>query len=92
MNAQLSPKIDQFINERLQRGTYQSAVEVIEDALEALSEKENFQAIRSEVDHADDQLGQGEFTEYDETTIQDLAGRVKARGLARLAAEHKPGA
>ena len=92
MNAPLSSKIDQFITERLQRGAYKSAVEVIEDALEALAEKENFQSIRSEVDHADEQLRQGEFTEYDETTIRDLVEGIKARGLARLAAEHKPGA
>ena len=87
MNTQLTPKIEQLINERLQRGSYKSATEVIEDAFEALSERENFQAIRAELDHADEQLERGEYTEYDENTIQDLAERVKTRGRARLAEE-----
>jgi len=47
--------------------------------------------LRSELDHADEQLARGEFSEYDETTIQGLAEAVKARGRARLAEErNKP--
>lgn len=91
MNAPLTPKIEQLINERLQRGSYKSATEVIEDAFEALAERENFRAIRTELDHADEQLARGEYTEYDENTIRDLAERIKTRGRARLAQERKSG-
>lgn len=42
---------------------------------------------RQELDEAEDQLARGEFTDYDETTIQGLADAVKARGRARLAEE-----
>jgi Arc/MetJ-type ribon-helix-helix transcriptional regulator len=89
MNASLTPKSVQLINERLQRGFYKTAAEVIEDALEALIERENFQAIRTELDHADEQLARGDYTEYDENTIHELAERIKIRGQAVLAEEHK---
>ena len=91
MNAPLTPKIEQLINERLQRGPYKTPTEVIEDALEALAERENFQAIRAELNHADEQLARGEYTEYDEETLPKLAKRIKTKGRARLAKEQKSG-
>ena len=87
MNSPLTPRIEQLINERLRSGSYGSATEVIEDAFNALSERENFRAIVTELDHADEQLARGEYTEYDENTIRDLSERVKVRGQARLAQE-----
>ena len=92
MNTPLPPKIEQLIKERLQSGSYNSATEVIEDAFEALAERENFQAVRAELDHADDQLERGEYTEYDENSIRDMADQIKTRGQARLVEERKRGA
>jgi Arc/MetJ-type ribon-helix-helix transcriptional regulator len=85
----LTPKIEQLINERLQSGSYKSVMEVIEDAFEALTERDNFKAVRAELDHADEQLERSEYTEYDENTIQDLAAKIKARGQVRLVEERK---
>ena len=87
MNTPLSPKVERLIDERLRCGRYKSATEVVEDAFEALTERERFQAIRTEMDHADRQLESREFEEYDENTIQDFAEDIKNRGQARLAAE-----
>ncbi|HYL77109.1 MAG TPA: type II toxin-antitoxin system ParD family antitoxin [Bryobacteraceae bacterium] len=92
METPLTPKIEQLIHERMERGSYRSATEVIEDAFEALAERENFQAIRAELDEADKELATGDYTEYDETTIYELAERVKTRGLERLAKERRHGA
>jgi putative addiction module CopG family antidote len=89
MNTPLTPKIEQLINERLQSGSYKSATEVIEEAFEALTERENFQAVRAQLDHADGQLERGEYTEYDENTIGDLADRIKTRGHEHLLEERK---
>ena len=89
MDAPLTPRIEQLINERLQRGSYKSASEVIERAFDALEEREQAQAVRRDLDEADEQLDRGEFTEYDEAGIRDLAKQVKARGLARLAEERE---
>ena len=89
MNTPLTPKIEQLIDERLRRGPYKSATEVVEDAFDALTERERLQAIRAQIDHADEQLAAGEFEEYDENTIQDFAEDIKSRGQARLAAERQ---
>jgi hypothetical protein len=45
--------------------------------------------LRTKIDEADRQIENGEFTEYDEDTIHDLAEAVKRRGKERLAAERK---
>jgi putative addiction module CopG family antidote len=89
VNTHLTPKIEQLINERLQSGSYKSVTEVIEDAFEALTERDNFNAVRAELDQADEQLARSEYTEYDENTIQDLAAKIKARGQMRLVEERK---
>jgi hypothetical protein len=39
------------------------------------------------IDRADHQLTRGQFSDYDETTLQRLAEGVKTRGRARLAKE-----
>jgi len=91
MNTPLTPKIEQLIQERLQSGSYNSATEVIEDAFEALTERENFQAVRAELDHADEQLERGVYTECDENSIRDLADQIKTRGQMRLVEERKSG-
>lgn len=62
---------------------------MIEDAFEALAERENLHAIQAELDHADAQLARGEYTEYHENTIGDLVGRVRTRGMQRLAEERQ---
>jgi hypothetical protein len=45
--------------------------------------------LRAEIDKADRQLENGEFTDYNEDTIHESAEAVKRRGKERLAAERK---
>ena len=71
-----------------------SAKEQLRDLVDGLDEGQaadllNTLALRAAIDHADRQIENGEFTEYDENTIQDLAEAVKRRGKERLAAERK---
>ena len=89
MQTALPPQIEQLINERLERGTYKDATEVLEDAFNALAERECFHALRSELDQADDQLERGEFAEFDLGATHDLAERVQRRGQTRLDQERK---
>ena len=42
-------------------------------------------ALRHEVREGFAQIGWGEYTEYDEHTIRDLAADIKDRGMKRLA-------
>jgi hypothetical protein len=46
-------------------------------------------ALRSDLNHAEEQLARAEFSEFDQDTIHDLADAVKRRGEERLAEERK---
>jgi putative addiction module CopG family antidote len=89
MNTTLPPKVEELIKERLQRGTYKTAAEVIEDAFDALTEREKLDALRRDLQEADDQLARGEYTEYDENTLHELVDDIRTRGMERLAEERK---
>ena len=89
MATTLPPKIEQLIQEHLQRGSYNSATEVIEEAFAALAERERFQVLRAEIDHADEQLARGEYTEYDADNLHELIEDVRISGMKRLAEERK---
>jgi hypothetical protein len=60
MDTPLTPKIEQLIRERLEGGSHQTAAEIVEDAPDALAEREDFGAIRGELDHAHEQLDRGD--------------------------------
>ncbi|MBI1790533.1 MAG: type II toxin-antitoxin system ParD family antitoxin [Acidobacteria bacterium] len=83
----MTPRLERLINKKLRSGQYQTPAEVIEEALNALDERD--QALRARLEHADSQLRNGEYVEYDEHTIRDLARQVKVRGKVRLAQERK---
>jgi putative addiction module CopG family antidote len=84
MNTPLTPKIEKLIEERLQSGKYKSASEVIEDAFAALREREAFEAVRADLNRADDQRERSENAEYDEDAIKEMTGRIIARCRAIL--------
>src|SRR5215212_3815362 len=65
MDAQLPPRIEQLISERLGCGKYRTVADVIEQAFDALIERENSVDLCEELQRADEQLANGEFTEYD---------------------------
>jgi putative addiction module CopG family antidote len=52
MNTTLPPKVEELIKERLQRGPYKTAAEVIEDAFEALTEREKLDELRRDLQEA----------------------------------------
>jgi hypothetical protein len=71
-----------------------SAKEQLRDLVEGLDEDQAADllktlALRAAIDEADRQIENGEFTEYDEDTLQDLVEDVKRRGAALLADERK---
>ena len=66
--------------------------EVIREALRALQQRDQLrerelQAVREKIHRGLEQLEHGEFTEYDEATVKNLAEEVKAQGRQRLADE-----
>lgn len=85
MNIVLPPELEALVKRRLESGQYDSAAEVVRDALFLLDELDRFRNMRLEELKRDiavglEQLDRGEGVTFDET----LAERIKARGRARL--------
>ena len=92
MNVSLTPELEKLVNDRVSSGMYQTASEVIREALRALQQRDQLrerelQAVREKIHRGLEQLEHGEFTEYDEATVKNLAEEVKAQGRQRLADE-----
>ena len=92
MNVSLTPELEKLVNDKVSSGMYQTASEVIREALRALQQRDQLrerelQAIREKIDRGLEQIERGEYIEYDERTVKDLAEEVKTRGRQRLAKE-----
>jgi antitoxin ParD1/3/4 len=69
---------------------YQTASEVIREGLRLLKERDQrLEALRHDIRAGFDAVERGEFTDYDEGTVRELADGVKARGRKRLADEER---
>ncbi len=84
MNVSLTRELDRLIQQKVKSGMYQTASEVVREALRLLRE-------RDEVRAGFAQIERGEYDEYDGRTIHQLAAEVKARGMKRLAPKRKAG-
>jgi antitoxin ParD1/3/4 len=88
MNISLSPELEQLVTDKVKTGVYQTASDVIREGLRLLRERdERLQALRQSVRDGFEAVERGEYTDFDEETIGDLAKRVKNRGLKRISAE-----
>jgi antitoxin ParD1/3/4 len=83
MNVSLTPELEQYIAGKVGTGMYQTASEVVRDALRALKEREERQSkleeLRREIDRGLDPAARGQVRDFTEET----AARVKARGRRR---------
>lgn len=85
MNISLTPELEQFVNDKVKTGMYQTASEVIREGLRLLRERDQrLEALRRDVRAGFEAVERGEYTDFDETNIHELADRVKARGRKRL--------
>jgi antitoxin ParD1/3/4 len=91
MNVSLTPELERMVNNRVKSGMYQTASEVVREALRVLKERDSQVALRREVQEGFAQIDRGEYEEYDEHTIKNLVSDIEARGKKRLAAKRKNG-
>jgi antitoxin ParD1/3/4 len=89
MQIVLSPELERMIRDQVARGLYQTAQEVVRDALWLLWERSEVRAHRLEALRRDLQVGlseleQGSFREVAEEDLVQLAESVKRRGRQRL--------
>lgn len=95
MNVSLTPTLENLVQQKVATGLYNSASEVIREALRLLEERDELRkvklgALRKDISVGLDQLERGEVSEYDDRSLDTLAADVKARGRKRLAATKKP--
>ncbi len=87
MNVSLTPELDEFVNQKVSSGLYNSASEVVREGLRLLREQDEIkrmrlEALKREVKRGVDSLDRGEGKPLDVSAI-------KAKGRARLAQRRK---
>lgn len=90
MNVSLTPQLEELIKKKLKSGLYNSASEVIREALRLLEEQDRLkemklEELRKEVLAGLNQLDQGKAKPLDESA----AKRIKARGRKMLRSKKK---
>ena len=88
MNVSLTPELENLVSNKVKSGMYQTASEVIREGLRLLRERDGrMSELRADIHAGFEAVGRGEYKDYDEETIKQLAARVKARGRKRLLQE-----
>jgi antitoxin ParD1/3/4 len=86
MNVSLTPELERLVNEKVESGLYQTASEVVREALRLLRDRDQArEQLRADVQAGFDQLARGEGRAHDKTSGRQLAERIKARGRAARA-------
>lgn len=86
MNVSLTPELERLVNEKVESGLYQTASEVVREALRLLKERDHArEQLRADVQAGFDQLARNEGRAYDRTSGRQLADRIKSRGRAARA-------
>ena len=81
MNVSLTPELERLVNEKVESGLYQTASEVVREALRLLKERDNArEQLRGDVQVGFDALARGEGRTYDKASGRQLAERIKSRG------------
>jgi antitoxin ParD1/3/4 len=92
MNVSLTPELESLVNEKVAGGLYNSASEVVREALRLLFEQEEvrrlrIEELRREIKIGADQIKQGKYKDY--ASANDLIDDIRARGQARMKARRK---
>ncbi|HEX5083605.1 MAG TPA: type II toxin-antitoxin system ParD family antitoxin [Blastocatellia bacterium] len=92
MNVSLTPELENLVNEKVASGLYNSASEVVREALRLLFEQEEvrrlrIEELRREIKIGAGQIKQGKYKDY--SSANDLINDIRSRGQARLKARRK---
>jgi antitoxin ParD1/3/4 len=81
MNVSLTPELERLISDKVDSGLYQTASEVVREALRLLKERDQErEALRADVRAGFDQLARGKGTVHNKTSGRRLAEGIKAGG------------
>ena len=92
MNVTLPPELEQRVREKIERGDYDNAEALVQEAVHRLIEEDevDLESLRVRLQQADGEIDRGEGLEFDERTTKDLVGGIRERGMRRLAELQKP--
>lgn len=81
MNVSLTPELEKLVNEKVQSGLYNSASEVVREALRLLKEEDIRKEIRRnelrrEIMLGVEQIRNGEFIEVKASEMKDFADQI----------------
>lgn len=83
MNVSLTPELERLVNEKVESGLYQTASEVVREALRLLKERDQAREQQlADVQAGFDHLARGKGRVFDKTSGRQLAERIKSRGRA----------
>ena len=86
MNVSLTPQLERLINRKVKTGMYQTASEVVREALRLLNERDaEFVRLKAAIDSGLEQLTRREVHEYDEESLGSLRNEIKAAGRKSIA-------
>jgi antitoxin ParD1/3/4 len=82
MNVNLTPQLETFVRQKVKSGLYNSASEVVRDALRLMEEQDRFkelklQLLREEIQKGLDDLDDGRYSEYTSETLSELFEDIK---------------
>ena len=90
MEVQFTPDQEAFIRQAIASGRLSREEDAVHEAFAFWEERERTRAeILAAIDQAEASLARGEGRIIAEQSMRDLAGEVKQRGRARLAAERQ---
>lgn len=90
MNVSLTPELERLVNDKIKTGMYQTASEVVRDALRLLQQRdEQRQRLRADVQAGLEDIRRGRYSEYDSRSGVALANAIKTRGRKRLTQQKK---
>lgn len=90
MNVSLTPELEQMVSQQVASGLYNSASEVVRDALRMFQEREElkrlrYEELRQKILAGAEQIKQGKYKTY--ASADELMDDIEARAKAELAAE-----
>jgi antitoxin ParD1/3/4 len=84
MHVELDPEIAHLIELRVNQGRYESANDVVREAMHLLEERERLQSLRAALAEAEAEIDRGEYVEWTSTllnVLSDEADEMDAQGL-----------
>ncbi|NQU19759.1 MAG: type II toxin-antitoxin system ParD family antitoxin [Candidatus Nealsonbacteria bacterium] len=87
MSTSLPPEIQQYVEQVVATGRYESAEQVVREAFRLLQEQDRaFASLQTDVKKGFDQLERGEGIELDDQGLREFFDDVQARGKGRYEA------